>query len=98
MGVWMTVNLSTAVARSCALRLDNAEGGGCATRRDVTCQRSESWGEIGSASAPLLLVFIATTKQGLTLSTFALNLSALCGIGGARRGCVACVKVVLGGV
>jgi len=36
--------------------------------------------------------------KGLHLSTFHLNLSALYGIGGAHRGCVARVKGVLGGV
>jgi hypothetical protein len=36
--------------------------------------------------------------RGLHSSTFQLNLSALYGIGGARRGCVARVKWVLGGV
>ena len=36
--------------------------------------------------------------RGLQSSTFQLNLSALDGIGGARRGCVARVKGMLGGV
>jgi len=36
--------------------------------------------------------------RGLHSSTFQLNLSALYGIGGARRGCEARVKEVLGGV
>jgi tetratricopeptide (TPR) repeat protein len=36
--------------------------------------------------------------RGLDSSTFQLNLSALYGIGGARRGCTARVKGVLGGV
>ena len=36
--------------------------------------------------------------RGLHSSTFWLNLSALYGIGGARRGCVALVMGVLGGV
>jgi hypothetical protein len=36
--------------------------------------------------------------RGLHSSTIQLNLSALYGLGGARRGCVARVKVVLGGV
>jgi len=39
-----------------------------------------------------------TGGRGLHSSTFQLNLSALHGIGGARRGCVARVKRVLGGV
>jgi len=34
--------------------------------------------------------------RGLHSSTFQLNLSALYWIGGTRRGCVACVKGVLG--
>jgi len=37
-----------------------------------------------------------TPGRGLHSSTFQLNLSAVCGIGGARRGCVARVKGVLG--
>jgi hypothetical protein len=37
-------------------------------------------------------------NTGLHSSTFQLNLSGFCGIGGARRGCVARVKGVLGGV
>jgi len=37
-------------------------------------------------------------SRGLHSSTFQLNLSALCGIGGARRGCVTRVEGVLGGV
>jgi hypothetical protein len=36
--------------------------------------------------------------RGLHSSTFQLNLSALYGIGGARRDCVAHIKRVLGGV
>jgi len=42
----------------------------------------------------------AMAKMGRRLHSFAsqLNLSALCGIGGARRDCVARVKGVLGGV
>ena len=36
--------------------------------------------------------------RGLHSSTFQLNLSALYGIGGAHRDCVACVEEVLGGV
>ena len=36
--------------------------------------------------------------RGLHSSTFQLNLSALYGIGGARRDCVAHVNGVLGGV
>jgi len=36
--------------------------------------------------------------RGLHSSTFRLSLSAFCGVGGARRGCVARVKGVLGGV
>jgi len=36
--------------------------------------------------------------KGLDSSTFQLNLSALYGIGGARRGCVARAKGVLGGI
>ena len=36
--------------------------------------------------------------RGLHSSTFQLNLSALFEIGGARKGCVARVKGVLGGV
>jgi len=36
--------------------------------------------------------------RGLHSSTFQLNLSALYGIGGARRGCVAHLKGVLGGI
>jgi len=40
----------------------------------------------------------APRGRGLHSSTFQLNLSALCVIGGARRGCVARVKGVLGGV
>ena len=36
--------------------------------------------------------------RGLDSSTFQLNLSALYGIGGARRGCVARVKEASGGV
>jgi len=36
--------------------------------------------------------------RGLHSSTFQLNMSALYGIGGARRGCVAHVEGVLGGV
>ena len=39
-----------------------------------------------------------TAGRGLHSSTFQLNLSALYGIGGARRGSVARVKGVLGGV
>jgi len=38
------------------------------------------------------------SAMGLQWSTFKLNLSASYGIGGARRGCVARVKGVLGGV
>ena len=38
------------------------------------------------------------SARGLHSSPFQLNLSALYGIGGARRGCVARVKGVLGGV
>jgi len=38
------------------------------------------------------------TVRGLHSSTFKLNLSAFYGIGVARRGCVAHVKGVLGGV
>jgi len=40
----------------------------------------------------------ACTAGAYTRSTFQLNLSALYGIGGARRGCVARVKGALGGV
>jgi len=43
----------------------------------------------------------ANSGQGLTAlhsSTFQLNLSALYGIGGARRGCVARINEMLGGV
>jgi len=36
--------------------------------------------------------------RGLYTFTFQLNVSAFCGIGGARKGCVARVKGVLGGV
>jgi len=36
--------------------------------------------------------------MGLHSSTFQLNLSALCWIGGAHRGCVARVKRLIGGV
>jgi len=36
------------------------------------------------------------SRRGLPSSTFQLNLSALYGIGGARRGCVTRVKGVLG--
>jgi len=39
----------------------------------------------------------STHGRGLHSSTFQLNSSALYGIGGARRGCVACVKGVLRG-
>jgi len=38
------------------------------------------------------------STRGLHSSTFQLNLSALYGIGGARRGCVARVKGIVGGV
>jgi hypothetical protein len=41
---------------------------------------------------------VLASGRGLHSSTFQLNLSALYGIGGARRGCVACVKGVSGGV
>jgi len=44
---------------------------------------------------PLALV---PPGRGLHSSTSELNLSALCGMGGARRGCVARVQGVLGGV
>jgi len=40
----------------------------------------------------------AAVSRGLHSSTFQLKLSALYGIGGARRGCVARVKGELGGV
>ena len=40
----------------------------------------------------------AVGGRGLHSSTFQLNLSALYGIGGARRGCVALLKGVLRGV
>ena len=40
----------------------------------------------------------AVIGRGLHSSTFQLNLSALYGIGGERRDCVAHVKGVLGGV
>ena len=40
----------------------------------------------------------ATMGRGLHSSTFRVNLSALYAIGGARRGCVARVKGVFGGV
>ena len=41
---------------------------------------------------------VEAVGRGLHSSTFQLNLSALYGIGGARRGCVARVEGVLGGV
>jgi len=44
------------------------------------------------------MVAACTFGRGLHSSTFQLNLSALYGRGGARRGCVARVKGVLGGV
>jgi len=40
----------------------------------------------------------APPPRGLHSSTFHLNLSVVYGIGGARRGCVARVKGVIGGV
>jgi len=43
-------------------------------------------------------VGVATTGRGLHSPTFQLNLSALYGIGGARRGCVAHAQGVLRGV
>jgi hypothetical protein len=43
-------------------------------------------------------VSIVVKGRGLHSSTFLFNLSALCGIGGARRGCVALVEGVLGGI
>jgi len=46
----------------------------------------------------LVLDMCAAPGRGLHSSTFQLNLSALYGIGGARRGCVARVKGVFGGV
>ena len=42
--------------------------------------------------------YVANGGRGLHSSTSQLNLSALCGIGGARRGCVVHVNGVLGGV
>ena len=42
--------------------------------------------------------FSAPTSRGLRSSTFRVNLSALYGIGGARKGCVARVKGLSGGV
>ena len=39
-----------------------------------------------------------TAEQGLTLVQFSAQLEGFHGIGGARRGCVAHVKGVLGGV
>jgi hypothetical protein len=41
---------------------------------------------------------LQNTGRGSHSSTFQLNLSALYGIGGAQRGCVARVKGVSGGV
>ena len=55
---------------------------------------------------PVLPAFVYTASvtndmklgKGLHSSTFQLNVSSLYGIGGARRGCVARVMGVLGGV
>ena len=52
----------------------------------------------GVASFPGLTLVRPAAGRGLHSSTFQLNLSALYGIGGARRGCVARVKGVSGGV
>ena len=43
-------------------------------------------------------VAVKPAFRGLHSSTFQLNLSALYGIGGARRGCAACVTGFFGGV
>jgi hypothetical protein len=61
-------------------------------------------GQVLAGHAGLVLLRALPAEQrepvlrGLHWSTFQLNLSALCGIGGARRDCVARVKGVLGGV
>ena len=44
-----------------------------------------------------LLVNVMVTGRALHSSTFQLNVSALYGIGGARRGCVARVKGIFRG-
>jgi hypothetical protein len=66
---------------------------------------------MGTSVSPCLIVAAQVVKQrevrraqqlpvarGLHSSTFQLNLSALYGIGAARRDCVAHVQGVLGGV
>ena len=51
-----------------------------------------------AVSAGFMKLFHYISGRGLHSFTFQLNLSALYGIGGARRGCVAHVKGVLRGV
>jgi len=51
-----------------------------------------------AVSAGFMKLFHYISGRGLHSFTFQLNLSALYGIGGARRGCVARVKGVLRGV
>jgi len=55
-------------------------------------------GANGRGCPPLFLAPMEGLGRGLHTSTFQLNLSAVHGIGGARRGCVARVKGVSGGV
>jgi hypothetical protein len=52
----------------------------------------------GEVTKKLVPQILGVVGRGLHSFTSQLNLSALCGIGGARRDCVARVKGVLGGV
>ena len=55
--------------------------------------------EVPEKTSEAIIEEIATVAgRGSHSSTFRLNLSTLNGIGDARRGCVARVKEVLGGV
>jgi len=54
--------------------------------------------EASAASSSPMYASFSPINRGLHSSTFQLNLSALYGIGGAHRGCVAHVKGGVGGV
>jgi len=61
-----------------------------------TIHQSPRYGLFNAVGNAILLLLVG---RGLHSSTFQLNLSALNGTGGARRGCVARVyKGVLGGI
>jgi len=66
-------------------------------RRSTTCVKDSPRCPAARLSAPRKMRY-GTCRQRLTLVTSQLNLSAVYGIGGARKDCVAHVKGVLGGI